>query len=71
MPKKSSSTIRVVTSTLLRGDPFETSDDDTIAQIGMIDVGEKIPFGWNILSGNEHYSEIGRVALRYEIEQEA
>jgi len=58
-----------ITATLLEGDPFEPSDWDVIVQVGRIYVGEKIPFGWNVLGDNARFSSIGRVAPRYEIEE--
>jgi len=55
---------------LLQGDPMDPAAGDLIAQTDIIRVGEPVPCGWRVLSGNHHVSEIGRIAMRYEIEEE-
>ena len=54
---------------LLQGDAITPTDTDLIAQLGMLDVGEPVPEGWRVLSGNALFSSVGRVAYRYEIEE--
>lgn len=55
---------------LLRGDPLSPSDCDMIAQLDLLPVGDPIPPGWRVLSGNDRYSQIARVALRYEMDED-
>jgi len=57
-------------NTLIKGDPVDPCSTDLIAQVTTIRVGERVPFGWRVLTGNNHFSEIGRVAYRYEIEED-
>jgi hypothetical protein len=56
---------------LLSGNPFEPCSTDTIVQFDSLPVGERIPDGWRVLSGNERESTMARVAYRYEIEEES
>lgn len=55
---------------LLSGDPLKPSGCDLVAQLDSLAVGSPVPDGWRVLSGNERESQIGRVALRYELELE-
>lgn len=54
---------------LIEGDPLDPSSGDLIAQTQSLAVGEPVPEGWRVLSGGHAYSQIARVALRYEIEE--
>jgi hypothetical protein len=54
---------------LLKGDPMAPDSTDVIAQFDSLAVGERVPEGWRVLSGNVRESEIARVAFRYEIEE--
>lgn len=60
-----------MTNYLLSGDPLEPSSTDLIAQTKSLAVGLAVPEGWRVLSGNERESTIGRVAFRYEAEEES
>jgi len=60
-----------MTRHLIHGDPLHPQDGDVIVQIDTIRVGEPVPDGWRVLTGGMHFSQIARVALRYEIEAEA
>lgn len=55
-------------SYLVSGDPSEPSGSDLLAQTDSLAVGQPVPEGWRVLSGNERESTIGRLALRYELE---
>lgn len=61
----------MMTNHLVRGDPMAPAPTDLIAQTRMIDVGKTVPLGWRVLSGNQFHSEIGRLAYRFEIEEES
>ena len=54
---------------LLQGNAMEPGSSDIIAQLGLLDVGERVPEGWRVLSGNALHSSVGRIAYRYEIEE--
>lgn len=58
-----------MTNYLLSGDPMEPGATDLIAQTASLAVGERVPDGWRVLSGNERTSTIARVAYRFEIEE--
>jgi len=58
-------------NTLIEGDPFDPSDTDIIMQVDTLDVGKPVPDGWRVMTGNNMFSEIRRVAYRYEIEDES
>jgi hypothetical protein len=53
---------------LISGDPLSPESTDLIAQTMNLPVGEPLPDGWRVLTGNEKTSLIGRLAYRYEIE---
>lgn len=59
-----------MTNLLIEGDPLEPSSMDLIAQFDTLMVGEALPDGWRVLTGNERYSKIARIAYRFEIEDE-
>ncbi len=59
-----------MTNVLISGDPMDPSSTDLIAQTTSLEVNKRVPHGWRVLSGNERYSTIARVAFRYEIEEE-
>lgn len=60
-----------ITSVMIQGDAIKTNSTDLIAQLATINVGEPIPEGWSVTTGNMHYSEIVRIVYRYQIEEEA
>ena len=53
---------------LISGDPLEPTSGDMIAETASLAVGQPVPEGWRVLTGNERESVIARVALRYELE---
>ena len=55
---------------LIQGDPMAPTSTDLIAQTRQLKVGKPVPDGWRVLSGNQWDSTIGRIAFRYEIEEE-
>ena len=57
-------------NTLIDGDPLNPCGTDLIAQVSTILVGDPVPEGWRVLTGNSTYSQIARVAHRFEIEGE-
>ncbi len=60
-----------IRSTVIDGDALCPFDTDLIAQTGQLKVGEPVPEGWRVLTGNERTSQVGRVAYRFEIKEEA
>lgn len=60
---------RTAINHLVQGDPILLSDADVICQISVINVGEPVPEGWVVLTGNDRISKIARVMLRYQIER--
>lgn len=56
------------TNTLVTGDPLSPDPHDIIAQFDHLPVGEPLPDGWRVLSGNVHHSAIGRLVYRFECE---
>lgn len=57
--------------TLLEGDPMDPCSTDLIAERTRIPVGTAVPAGWRVLTGNQTTSLIGRIAYRYEIEEDS
>lgn len=53
---------------LLEGDPLNPSSTDLIAQFADLDVGQRVPHGWRVLSGNVRTSMISRIVYRFEVE---
>ena len=60
--------IYAVTNRLISGDPFDPSSGDMILQEGSLSVGDPVPEGWRVLSGNPTSSSVVRVVLRCEVE---
>ena len=54
---------------LVDGDPLDPQCSDVIAEIRTLEVGKSLPIGWRVLTGNNKSSVIGRVVLRYEVEE--
>jgi hypothetical protein len=48
---------------------LQPAPDDLLVQLDTLAVGQPLPEGWRVLSGNIHNSEITRVVMRYEIEE--
>ena len=59
-----------IRSTTIDGDSLDPSSTDLIAQVGQLKVGERVPLGWRVLTGNAMTSQVGRIAYRYEIEDD-
>ncbi len=55
---------------LIDGDPMEPSPSDIIAQLDRLDAGKPLPAGWNVLDGNMQSSAIGRVVMRWQLEND-
>ena len=55
---------------LIYGDPLNPQNDDIVAQSENLGTDEIVPDGWRIMTGNERYSLIMRIAYRHEIEAE-
>lgn len=54
-------------NTLISGDPLNPCSTDLIAQLRQLPVGQPVPEGWRVLSGNLTHSTIARVAYRFEV----
>lgn len=61
--------IAKTTNYLILGDALDPNDLDIIGQMGRVPIGEPIPEGWRVLSGNALGSLVARIAYRYEIER--
>lgn len=61
--------LRISESFLLHGDPLAPSSTDLLAQTASLPVGEAVPDGWRVLTGNPRESLVGRVAYRFEAEE--
>lgn len=60
--------MQIIDSVLVEGDPLMPCSIDLIAQTATIPVGQPVPQGWLVVTGNSFYSKIARVALRHVIE---
>lgn len=60
-----------MTNHLIEGDALAPSSTDLVAQTRSLPVGERVPEGWRVLSGNLTESTIARVCFRYEAEEES
>ncbi len=60
--------VTVHTNTLLEGDALDPQSTDLIVQQGSLDVGQPVPQGWRVLTGNLDTSLVARVVYRYEVE---
>ena len=58
-----------IKNVLLEGDACAPDRYDLIAQTATVPLQEIIGIDWRILSGNNKYNYIGRVAYRYEIDE--
>jgi hypothetical protein len=56
-----------IKNVLLEGDACAPDRYDLIAQTATVPLQEIIGIDWRILSGNNKFNYIGRVAYRYEI----
>lgn len=55
---------------LISGNPMEPASTDIMAQFDRLAVGQPVPDGWRVLSGNSSESEIARVAYRFEVQDD-
>ena len=60
--------VTVRTNTLLEGDALAPQWTDLIVQRGSLDVGQPVPAGWRVLTGNNDSSLVARVVYRFEVE---
>lgn len=63
--------VMVSDSYLIRGNPLEPDQFDIIAQVGTLNVGEPLPEGWIVTTGNNRVSEVWRIAYRGTINEES
>lgn len=54
--------------TLIEGDPMDQSRLDLIAVQATLPVGEPVPHGFRVMTGNANTSHITAVLYRYELE---
>jgi len=59
-----------IRSTVIDGDALAPADTDLIAQVAQLAVGEPVPEGWRVLTGNAHTSQVARVCYRFELGEE-
>lgn len=62
--------IRVTDNRLIEGDALNPTDSDIILQTGRLSVGESVPDGWRVMTGNNTDSLVMRAVYRFEIEGE-
>ena len=55
---------------LVEGDALKPDSNDLLVQRTHLPVGEPVPEGWRVLTGNNEASLIARVAYRFECEGE-
>jgi hypothetical protein len=58
-----------MTNYLISGDALSPCQSDLVAQTKSLPVGQPVPDGWRVLSGNLRESTIARVAFRFEAEE--
>lgn len=63
-------TVKIINTILCKGDPLAPQSSDILLQEGQLDVGLPVPTGWQMLSGNHHYSFVARIAYRGDIAPE-
>jgi hypothetical protein len=56
--------LQVTKTVLTEGDALEPSGTDILTQFGRLKVGEPLPDGWTVLTGNRHDSLVARVLYR-------
>ncbi len=61
--------VSLINNVLLAGDPLFPEDTDLIVQRGYLKVGDPVPDGWRVLTGNPRESLVARVVHRYEVEE--
>jgi hypothetical protein len=73
-PRGIQSMIKFIKNNLIEGDAIDPSSTDLIAQVGRLDVGEAVPDGWRVLTGEAAASRVSsmkrvaRVVMRGELE---
>jgi hypothetical protein len=58
-----------ITFSLHEGDAMRPESTDVLIADGRLNVGEKVPDGWRVLSGNPHSSRVMATGFRYEFEE--
>jgi hypothetical protein len=61
--------ISIMSSKLYSGDAMDPGSTDIIIQEGLLDVGQPVPEGWTVMTGNNTHSVVMRIAYRYQIEE--
>jgi hypothetical protein len=54
--------------TLIEGNPMDPASTDIIMARGRLNVGEAVPNGWRVLTGNMQSSDVVTVGFREEME---
>lgn len=63
--------MRILRTVSLDGNGLETPcAGDLFAQEALLPVGEALPEGWRVLTGNNDHSTIARVVMRCELEDQ-
>jgi hypothetical protein len=60
--------VTITENVLLEGDALNPSSTDLIIQKGRLPVGQPVPNGWRVMTGNATTSLVIRPAYRYELE---
>lgn len=60
--------VQVLDSALVRGEPLRPDQGDILAVLGRLDVGEPVPDGWRVLTGNAYTSLVAATFFRHELE---
>ena len=60
--------VTITQSILLDGDTLNPSSTDILIQKGLLPVGEPVPEGWRVMTGNARESLVIRPVYRYELE---
>ncbi len=63
-------TVAVTHSVLTEGDALNPQSTDVLTQFGRLKVGEPLPDGWTVLTGNRFDSLVARVVYRENAEDE-
>lgn len=56
---------------LIEGDPMNPASTDLLVQLDTLDNSDPVPDpGWQVLTGNNMFSKIGRLVYRYQVQHE-
>lgn len=59
---------KILKSVLAEGNPLDPQPTDVIVAFSTLNVGQPVPCGWRVLTGNSDQSQIAFVGYRYELE---